>query len=79
MEVFKVLVPPREHLSVQALYGALENLRAGKIPHTWHLGNIKIPKPPYISPLKIIGSLHFFKYLGPSEENYNPQFLWITL
>ena len=26
MEVFKVLVPPREHLSVQALYGALENL-----------------------------------------------------
>ena len=27
----------------------------GKIPHTWHFWNIKIPKPPYISPLKIIG------------------------
>ena len=51
----------------------------GKIPCTWHFWNIKIPKPPYISSLKIIGLLHFFKFLGPSEKNYNLQFIWITL
>ena len=52
--------------------------RKGKIPHIWLL-NIEIPKPPYISSLKIIGLLHFWKILGPSEEIYNPQSLWITL
>ena len=31
----------------------------GKIPCTWHFWNIKIPKPPYIKSLKIIGFLHF--------------------
>ena len=51
----------------------------GKIPHTWHFSNIKIPKPPFISSLKIIGFLHFWKFWGPSEENYNLQSLWITL
>ena len=53
----------------------------GKIPHTWHFWNIKIPKPPYVSSLKIIGLLHLFKFLGPSKENYNLllQSLWITL
>ena len=51
----------------------------GKIPCTWHFWNIKIPKPPYISSLKIIGLLHFWKFLGPSEENYNLQSIWITL
>ena len=51
----------------------------GKIPHTWHFWNLKIQKPPYISFLKIIGLLHFFKFMGPSEENYNQQSLWITL
>ena len=47
----------------------------GKIPHTWHFWNIEIRKPPYVSSLKIIGLLHFFKFLGPSEENYNLQSL----
>ena len=51
----------------------------GKIPHTWHFWNLKIQKPPYISFLKIIGLLHFFRFMGPSEENYNQQSLWITL
>ena len=51
----------------------------GKIPHTWHFWNIKIPKPPYVSSLKIIGLLHLFIFLGPSKENYNLQSLWITL
>ena len=47
--------------------------------HTWQFWNIKIPKPPYISSLKIIGFLHFLNFLGPSEKNYNPQSLMITL
>ena len=51
----------------------------GKIPRTWHFWSIKIPKPPYVSSLKIIGLLHLFKFLGPSKENYNLQSLWITL
>ena len=51
----------------------------GKIPHNWCFWNIKIPKPPCISSLKIIGLLHFWKFLGLSEENYNPQSLWIIL
>ena len=51
----------------------------GKIPCTWHFWNIKIPKPPYISSLKIIGLLHFLKFLGLSEKNYNLQSIWITL
>ena len=55
------------------------NTSKGKTPRTWHLWNIKIPKPPYISSLKIIELLHFWKILGPSEEIYNPQSLWITL
>ena len=51
----------------------------GKTPLTWNLWNIKIPKPPYISSLKIIGLLQFWGVLCPSEENYNLQSLWITL
>ena len=51
----------------------------GKTPHTWHFLNLKIQKPPYTTSLKLIGSLHFFKTLSPSEENYNPQSLWIIL
>ena len=51
----------------------------GKIPHTWHFWNIKIPKPPYVSSLKIIGLLHLFIFLGSSKEIYNLQSLWITL
>ena len=34
---------------------------------------------PYISSLKIIELIHFWKILGPSEEIYNLQSLWITL
>ena len=41
-----------------------------KIPLTWHFWNIKIPKPPYKSSLKIIGLFHFLKFLGLSETNY---------
>ena len=48
-----------------------------KITNTLPFCNIKIPKPPYISSLKIIGFLHFFKFLGPSEKNL--QSLMITL
>ena len=51
----------------------------GKIPHSWHFWNIKIPKPPYISSIKIIGSLHFLKLLGLVENNYLWQSFWITL
>ena len=51
----------------------------GKIPHTWHFLNIRIPKPPYISSIKIIRLLNFLNFLGLSEENYNLQSLWITL
>ena len=51
----------------------------GKIPHIWHFWNIKIPKPPYISTLWIIGSLHLLIVLGSSEKNYLWQSLWITL
>ena len=47
--------------------------------HTLRFWNIKIPKPPYISSLKIIGLLHFLEFLGPSEKNYNLQSLMITL
>ena len=83
MGVFKVWVPSREHLSVQALYDAAIVLYwkswKGKIPHTWHFLNIRIPKPPYISSLKIIRLLNFLNFLGLSEENYNLQSLWITL
>ena len=51
----------------------------GKFPHTWQLWDIKIPKPPYISSLKIIGFLHFLHFLDPSEKDYNLQSLMITL
>ena len=54
-------------------------VRKDKIPHTWHFCNIKIPKPTIIGSLKIIGLLHFLKFPGPSEENYNLQSLWIAL
>ena len=83
MKFCKIWLRPRVYISVQAcrvqqmLYDG--PAPKGKIPSTWHFWNIKIPKPPYISSLKIIGLLHFLKFLGPSEENYNPQSLWITL
>ena len=32
-----------------------------------------------MSSLKIIGLLHFWGFLGPTEKNYNLQSLWITL
>ena len=73
----------RVYMSVLALYGAANALIGkapkGKIPCTWHFWNIKIPKPPYISSLKIIELIHFLEILGPSEEIYNLQSLWITL
>ena len=59
MDVCTVSLRLRVYLSVMALYGAAnahiwKSLK-GKIPRTWHFWNIKIPKPPYISSLKIIG------------------------
>ena len=42
----------------------------GKIPQICYFWNIKMPKPPHISSRKIIGLLHFMKFLGPSERNY---------
>ena len=51
----------------------------GKIPYTWHFWNIKTPKPPYISSIKIIGFLHFLKLFGMLENNYLWQSFWITL
>ena len=50
----------------------------GKIPHIWHLWNLKIPKPRYVSSLKTIGLLHLI-VLGASEKNYLWQCLWIIL
>ena len=83
MDVCTVSLRLRVYLSVMALYGAanahIGKSPKGKIPHTWHFWNIKIPKPPYVSSLKIIGLLHPFIFLGPSKENYNLQSLWITL
>ena len=55
------------------------NVPKGKTPQAWHFWNIKIPKPPYISSLKIIGLLHFLKFLGPLETNYLWQSFRITL
>ena len=51
----------------------------GKISSTWHFWNIKIPKPPYISSLKITGVDNFFHFFTLSEANYNSQSLSITL
>ena len=51
----------------------------GKIQSTWHFLNIKIPKPPYISSLKITGVANFFHFFTLSEANYNLQSLSITL
>ena len=71
---FRVFMPC---MVQQMLY--IGNAWRGKTPRTWHFWNIKIPKPPYISSLKIIELIHFWKILGPSEEIYNLQSLWITL
>ena len=51
----------------------------GKFSHTWQFWNIKIPKPPNLSSLKIIGFLHFLKFLGPLGKDYNLHSLIITL
>ena len=71
---FRVFMPC---MVQQMLY--IGNAWRGKTPRTWHFWNIKIPKPPCISSLKIIGLLHFWKVLGPSKANSNPQSLCITL
>ena len=59
MDVCTVSLRLRVYLSVMALNGAanahIGKAPKGKIPRTWHFWNIKIPKPPYISSLKIIG------------------------
>jgi len=45
----------------------------------WPYWDIKIPKPPYKSFLKIIGLGHFLQYLGSLERYYLLQLLLITL
>ena len=46
---------------------------------TWDTLGIKIPKPPYISSLKMVGFVHFSNFLIPSEKYYKLQSCWITL
>ena len=46
---------------------------------TWDTLGIKIPKPPYISSQKMVGSVHFSNFLIPSEKYYKLQSCWITL
>ena len=59
MDVFKVWVPLREHLSVQALYGAAIAFywKISKRQNSTHSAFVKHQntKPPYIGSLKIIG------------------------
>ena len=50
-----------------------------KIVGTWDTLGIKIPKPPYISSLKMVGFVHFSNFLIPSEKYYKLQSCWITL
>ena len=50
-----------------------------KICSTWSLWDIKIPKPPHKSFLKIIELDHFLHFLGSSERYYLYQLLLITL
>ena len=73
MDLFKVWMRIRLYRSGQALYGVANALywksSERQNSHTWQFWNIKIPKPPYISSLKIIGFLHFLNFLGPSEKN----------
>ena len=45
----------------------------------WSLWDIKIPKPPHKSFLKIIGLGHFLQFLGSSERYCLLQLLLITL
>ena len=45
----------------------------------WPYWDIKIPKPPHIRFLKMIGLYHFLQFLGLPEKNYLWQSLWITL
>ena len=83
MDLFKVWMRIRLYRSGQALYGVANALywksSERQNSHTWQFWNIKIPKPPYMRSLKIIGFLHFLNFLGSSEKNYNPQSLMITL
>ena len=46
---------------------------------TWDTLGIKIPKPPYISSLKMVGFVHFSNFFIPSEKYYKLQSCWITL
>ena len=46
---------------------------------TWDTLGLKIPKPPYISSLKMVGFVHFSNFLILSEKYYNLQSCWITL
>ena len=84
MDVFKVWVPPREHLSVQALFGAAIALywKIFERQNSMHLAFLKHQNTK--TSLYKLSKNHwvvalFFRFLGPSEKNYNLQSIWITL
>ena len=73
----------RVYKSVQALYGAANALywKCLKRQNFTHLTLLK-PQNTKTSLYKLSKNhwvIAFLKFLGPSEENYNPQSLWITL
>ena len=82
MDVFKVWVPPREHLSVQALFGAAIALywKIFERQNSMHLAFLKHQNT--TTSLYKLSKNHWvvaLKFLGPSEKNYNLQSIWITL
>ena len=83
MDVVKVWVPLREYLSVQALYDAAIALhwKISERQNSTHLAFLKHQntKTSLCELSKNHWVIALFKFLGPSEENYNLQSLWITL
>ena len=83
MDLFKVWMRIRLYRSGQALYGVANALywksSERQNSQTWQFWNIKIPKPPYISSLKMVWFVHFSNFLIPSEKYYKLQSCWITL
>ena len=71
MGVCKVSVHLSVYLSVQALYGTANALywKSFVRQNSTHLTLLKYQNTKtYISSIKIIGFLHFLKFLGPSEK-----------
>ena len=83
MDVFKVWVPPREHLSVQALYGATNASywKCFKRQNSTHLTPLKHQNTKTF--LYKLSKNHwvfaFFESFGCVRKNYKPQSPMITL